>query len=332
MSTLASGFNGLIALYLGNFILRMINVLESQNHFGFNQEVECLPIHVITLSCDGLLPEDPPGTSDISLRPEPFVCKHLPPSNLTEQTLLSIWVNTHQAMFISTGISAYCVNQITRLIDEEEDDGQILEYIDLAIACRLASAAYTSLPYLTKELYESYIRESMKQVHPGFSGVSNQEAISMEKSIRQLKKAQADLGYRNKKLANALNQELKLLYMADKTWWRHHGKAMSKLVENPVSLARADFKSQSKQNDGNKSFNEYRDQILRTQDATSDYDQYFAVKRSGQLSALHYRDVLQDALDKSSTYVDATGELASYREKGKYALNKVIDISMAMSN
>ena len=317
-----------LLLYIQSpFFLRLLNVLTPPNDYAFKQDVECLPIHVITLSHDGLLPENQVIDSQVTPQTELYVCKHLPTSNLTEQTLLSIWVNTHQAMFISTGISAYCVNQVTRLIDEGADKDKIVEFVDLAIDCRLASAAYTSLPHLTKELFESYLRESMKQVHPGFSGVSNREAISMETSLRGLKTAQANLGYRNIKLANVINKELKRLYMGDKIWWQHHGKAMSKLVTKRVSLARTDFNNRSKQNSGNKNFNEYRDQILKSNNATSDYDNYFAVKRSRQLTAQHYRVVLENALEKSSHYVDVTGELAEYREKGKHAFNKVIDLT-----
>ena len=287
--------------------------------------VDCLPVHIIQLTKDGLLPEklenSPPLEKDTDLH----VCKHLPPGNLTEQTLLSIWINTHQAMFIATGISAYCVIQIIQHIKQGEDLETIRYFIQLAIDCRLSSAAYTSLPHLTKELYEAYIRESMMLVHPGFSGVSNQEAITMEHCLRELKKAQSELGYSNRSLAKALTSELEILYNADRTWWKFHGKAMAKLVENPVSLARMDFKHQRNQGSGDKSFDDYRNRILRQEDAVADYDSYFAVKRNDQLSIQDYKRTLISALERSSHYVDPGGQLADYREKGETTLHAAID-------
>jgi hypothetical protein len=287
--------------------------------------VDCLPVHITQLTKDGLLPDklekSPPLKKDAKLH----VCRHLPPGNLTEQTLLSIWINTHQAMFIATGISAYCVMQIIQHIKQEEDLETIRHFIQLAVDCRLSSAAYTSLPHLTKELYEAYIRESMMLVHPGFSGVSNQEAITMEHALRELKKAQTELGYSNRNLANTLTADLEKLYGADRTWWKFHGKAMAKLVENPVSLARMDFKHQLNQGSGDNSFDDYRDRILRQEGAVTDYDSYFAVRRSDQLSVQDYKRTLISALERSSHYVDPNGELADYREAGEIALHAVMD-------
>lgn len=284
------------------------------------------PVKIVYLTQSGLLPEQV-ETNNVLTPSKEHRFRELPPQNLTENILMSMWLNTHQAMFISTGLSAYCTKIVSDLIrvqttlDIETD--KVIHYLELARDARLASAAYTGLPYLTKDLYESYIRESMKLVHPGFSGVSNQEANAMEKSLHDLKNTQTDLAYRNKSLAARLSVYFKELYTADRTWWRFHGLAMSKLVETPVSLARMDFANTAR---AHENFNEYRNKVLRNTKLLGDYDRYFAVQRKEGLSIGDYRNQLYACLRRSEPYVDNDGDLAMYREQGNASLFKILDL------
>jgi hypothetical protein len=286
-------------------------------------QVPCVPIAVISLSLDGLLPSSIHGAMPAT---SPFACRHLPPTNHDQHRLLSMWVNTHQAMFVATGISAHCVFRLADALMTDADRDTMASLVELAVDCRLSSAAYTSLPWLTRPLYEAYIRKSMMQVHPGFSGVSNQEAITMERALRSLKRAHDQLFLRNRKQAEALLPVLDRLYAADKSWWRFHGKAMGKYVSNPVSLARMDFKNQALGGSGDADFQTYRDRVLRQTEAIADYDAYFAVRRRHDLCLDHYEALLAHTLECSAPYVEQTGVLATYRARGAKALQSVIDL------
>jgi hypothetical protein len=289
--------------------------------------VSCEPIEIIALSLDGLLPlQGSLGGDNPPLRREPFICRHLPPRTATEETLLSMWVNIHQAMFISTGIAAQCVQDMCGLIRRQAPMRDVCDMAHLAAAARLSSAAYTSLPHLTLELYEAYVRPSMMTVHAGFSGVSNQEAITMEESLRALKEVHAEIAETNRDYAQALLPVRDRVFAADREWWKYHGMAMGKYVTDPTSLARMDFKIQQAHGSGDKLFQDYRDRVLRQVDAIADYDQYFAVKRQDDLSVDHYRQVLDVVLERSAPYVDSRGVLASYRADGTRALYQVLDL------
>ncbi|MGE3615898.1 MAG: hypothetical protein AB7L66_08485, partial [Gemmatimonadales bacterium] len=271
------------------------------------------PVHVVPLSETGLVPRAAGGVPKGRPSARLHVCRHLPPTNPTEETLLSIWINTHQAMFFTTGICASAVHRIAGYLDERRAPDEVIPVAELAVACRHASAAYTSLPHLDRELYEAYVRESMMLVHPGFSGVSNREAIAMEASLRRLKTAQTGLASADGALARSLEPALEAVYAADRFWWKHHGIAMAKMVGRPVSLARMDYKKQLMHGSGDGSFDDYRNRVLRQTDALDDYDGYFAVERRADLTVDDYRRDLAAALARSAPYVDATGLLADYR-------------------
>jgi hypothetical protein len=289
--------------------------------------VPCEPIEIIALSSDGLPPtKDGVSRSSLPLPRESFVCRHLPPRTTTEETLLSMWVNIHQAMFISTSIAAQCVQDMCGLIRKQAPMRDVYGMAQLATAARLSSAAYTSLPHLTLELYEAYVRPSMMTVHPGFSGVSNQEAIVMEESLRALKEVHAQAAEANRDYAQALLSVRDAVFAADREWWKYHGKAMGKYVTDPTSLARMDFRNQQAHGSGDKLFQDYRDRVLRQVGAIADYDQYFAVKRRDDLSVEHYRQTLDVVLERSAPYVETSGVLADYRADGIRALYQVLDL------
>ncbi|MEZ4457644.1 MAG: hypothetical protein R2882_14015 [Gemmatimonadales bacterium] len=291
--------------------------------------VDRLPVHVVPLSETGLIPRATGGGRTREPAPRLHECRHLPPTNPTEATLLSIWINTHQAMFFSTGICASAVHRIADYLDERRGPDEVIPVAELAVACRHASAAYTSLPHLDRDLYEAYVRESMRLVHPGFSGVSNREAIAVEASLRRLKTAQAGLASADGALARSLEPALDAVYAADRFWWKHHGIAMARMVGHPVSLARLDYKEQLTHGSGDGSFDDYRSRVLRQTDALDDYDGYFAVERRADLTIDDYRRDLSAALARSAPYVDATGPLADYRRDGEASLFAVLDLAAA---
>ena len=91
-------------------------------------------------------------------------------------------------MFMTVAMSSYSIFRAITSMNLRDVDST-LEWLGFARDARLASAAYTDLPELTQALYEAYVRESMKLVHAGFSGVSNRESIVMELALRHLKDA-----------------------------------------------------------------------------------------------------------------------------------------------
>jgi hypothetical protein len=280
------------------------------------------PVHIVFLTPSGLLP-DSVSSETQTIEPKLQVFRELPPSNLTENTLMSMWLNTHQAMFLSTGMAAHCTSVATGFIREQGAVQDIYQYLEMARDARMASAAYTGLPHLSLELYEVYIRESMRLVHPGFSGVSNQESVAMEKKLHDLKQAQRELVQRDADKGAELAPWFDGLYQADRKWWRFHGHAMNKYVTTPISLARLDF---AKKQDAANDFEEYRTKILRDDKVQLDYDRYFAIERMENLTLEDYRSQLTACLERSEPYVDSDGELAQHRVEGNKALFNILDV------
>lgn len=132
------------------------------------------PINILSLSNTGVMPNTGNDDLDSIANRRLHEPHNLPPRNRTENQLLSIWINTHQAMFMTIAMSAYAVLKAI-IAMHQHNFSETLQWLMLAREARFASAAYTDLPVLTQPLYEAYVRESMKLVHPGFSGVSNSE-------------------------------------------------------------------------------------------------------------------------------------------------------------
>lgn len=286
-------------------------------------EVLANPIEIIYLSENGLPPKKL-GSAQIQKRPK-HLCQNLPPRNANEEVLLSIWLNTHQAMFIATGIAAQCTLILSEKFRQGADREQLEYWTDLATNCRLASALYTDLPYLTRERYVAYLRESMKTVHQGFSGVSNMEAIVMESSLKTLKHAFKETKSKSSAYSQLCEPFYEKVSKADKTWWKHHGKAMLKLVEEPISLARLDFKKMQMQNNDLQEFEDYRNNILRESSATKDYDRYFAVHRCDTLTLEDYRITLDYTIENAKGYTELQGIMSEYRKHGIPALYEALD-------
>lgn len=233
---------------------------------------------------------------------------HLPPRNRTESQLLSVWINTHQAMFMTTAMSSYAVTRATEAIASRERSTALL-WLGFTREARNASAAYTDLPPLTQPLYEAYVRESMKLVHPGFSGVSNLESIKMELCLRKLRNTLSACMDSDREFALSIDPACEEVFQADQFWWRSHGKAMRRMVRTPVSLARTDAKERAKSG-SSVDFAEYRDKVLRDPKALKDYDAYFAVTRQSGLTLRNWRDNLICALSKADDYIPGQGEIS----------------------
>lgn len=251
-------------------------------------------------------------------------CAHLPPRNPEEELLISNWVNTHQAMFMATGIAAQCVFSLSDALRRDLESDEIQSWIQLCIDCRLASAVHTDLPYFTRERYVGYVRESMKKVHEGFSGVSNLASIMMEASLKELK--QESKAYKSRHGSYPKDDPYESVSKADKVWWKHHGKAMVKLVVDPISLARIDFKKRQMGSGQFEEFEDYRSRVLRHSQALKDYDRYFAVERRDDLSVENYRTLLSEALELTADYVAQSGVIDEFRERCTPALFKALDL------
>src|SRR3954468_6611094 len=171
------------------------------------------PIFILPLSDTGMMRDAIDGRADVRER-RLYQPRHLPPRNRTESQLLSVWINTHQAMFMTVAMSAYAVTQAIRAIARRELPAS-LSWLGFAREARHAAAAYTDLRALTQPLYEAYLRESMKLVHPGFSGVSNLESIQMELGLRALKEALAACRLSDRDFAASIEPACKEVFQAD---------------------------------------------------------------------------------------------------------------------
>src|SRR4051812_23885039 len=106
-------------------------------------DVPVHPIRILLLSITGMMPDEL-GGSAAGDRQRFYQPRHLPPRNRTEGQLLSVWINTHQAMFMTVAMSVYAVSRTLAAI-EGRDLPSTLEWLGLACEARFASAAYTDL-------------------------------------------------------------------------------------------------------------------------------------------------------------------------------------------
>ena len=283
------------------------------------------PIFVVPLAATGTMP-DGDGPEDTAALPlhQP---RHLPPRNRAEHQLLSVWLNTHQALFMTVAMSSYAT---LRAIDAIRcrDLQATLEWLELAREARFASAAYTHMEALTLPLYEAYVRESMKLVHPGFSGVSNLESVRMEQSLRELKEAAQACRAEDRGFAAEIERAHEQLCEADHFWWRSHGQAMRRMVRCPVSLARLDAKDKAKTG-GPCDFEAYRNQVLRDPKAMTDYDAYFSVERRADMSLQTWRRHLLRVLAASDDYVTQQGPVAERSRHARPFLFAILDRAAA---
>src|SRR4051794_30370450 len=97
------------------------------------------PICILPLSDTGMMPDATDGRADMPERRLYQPC-HLPPRNRTENQLLSVWINTHQAMFMTIAMGAYAVTRAIRSIARRELPAT-LSWLGYAREARLASAA-----------------------------------------------------------------------------------------------------------------------------------------------------------------------------------------------
>jgi hypothetical protein len=268
-------------------------------------EIPLHPIRLLPLSDTGTMPDAVTETAgqgeEILHQPQ-----YLPPRNQTERQLLSAWVNTHQAMFMTIAMSSYAIGRALRAI-HRRDLLASLEWLGFAREARYASSAYTDLPALRQTLYEAYLRESMKCVHPGFSGVSNLESIMMELALRQLKQAVIACQAEDRAFAQRIGTACEEVAEADEFWWRAHGQAMRCMVRRPVSLARMDAQEKAKEKGMPSNFEEYREKVLREPKALKEYDAYFAVERRRGLSLDGWQRRLERALATADDYTARHG-------------------------
>jgi hypothetical protein len=284
------------------------------------------PIFVVPLAANGAMPDLDGPEDAAALRL--YQPRHLPPRNRTERQLLSVWLNTHQALFMTVAMSSYAV---LRAIDaiRIRDLPAVVEWLTLASEARFASAAYTHMDALTQPLYEAFVRESMKLVHPGFSGVSNLESVRMEQSLRELKDAaQACLAV-DRGFAAGFERAHERLCEADHFWWRSHGQAMRRMVRCPVSLARMDAKGKASTSGGPYDFEAYRSKVLRDPKAMTDYDAYFSVERRADLTLRSWRRNLLRVLAASDDYVTQHGPVAERSRHARPFLFALMDQAAA---
>lgn len=284
------------------------------------------PIFVVPLAASGTMPDGdgPEDTGALRLH-QP---RHLPPRNHTEHQLLSVWLNTHQALFMTVAMSSYA---IARSIDAIgcRDLPAVLDWLELAREARFASAAYTHMDALTLPLYEAYVRESMKLVHPGFSGVSNLESVRMEQSLRDLKEAVQGCLAEDRAFAAAIEGAHERVCEADTFWWRAHGQAMRRMVRCPVSLARMDAKDKACASGAAYDFEAYRSKVLRDPKAMTDYDAYFSVERHPDLTLQTWRRNLVHVLAASDDYVTKHGPIADRARHARPFLFAIMDRAAA---
>lgn len=280
------------------------------------------PIYRIRLHSGATAPATDEGAVPFDDSLDPVV--HVPPCRQPrtdmERRGLSAWMNTHQALFMTLDLAIDSGLRAAAAFERSQTTAALRELRN-AQYLRAASAAYTSLPPVTREVYESFVRPSMIDVDPGFSGVSSPESIRFEKVLRRLKHLFRPAS------GLSLSPELVTAYQelraADRFWWQYHGRAMKVLVGGTVSLARREYQRKLEAGLQEDSvFREFKEHYLRNPSAIADYDHYFGVARD-EISATEFWHTLDRTLRLSASYIESEGPLAEAWKTGSQTIQLI---------
>jgi len=268
------------------------------------------PIYIMTLPCSGLMPlaNGPTQPNGNGTSRKTYVPITILPETEEEKDALSAWVNTHQSMFMTVGAASAALTGALTSIDNANLEGAI-QYLQIAQHLRLASAVYTYLPTVGPEVYERFLRQAMKRVRPGFSGVSSREAIAFGSLLKRVREASPPPDSSLEKFTQAKQGCLD----ADDFWWKMHSNAMHRMVKLPVSLAQHEFRRSVKEEGLEKSYSEYLTTTLQVPESLDDYDRFFGCQR-GSITTQEYVTNLEQSLSLSDQYITTETPFSTYRK------------------
>lgn len=268
------------------------------------------PIYEAVLPASGLMPLTRQDDA-LSQSPVPYSGYTIHPRTGEERDALSAWINTHQAMFYTVG--AACVSIVAGFgALKLPDPTTAIALFKAAAALRLSSAAYTSLPGLKLEMYEAYVRPTMLESRPGFSGVSSREAIAFAALLNDIQSFLRNS--RETEDIPSLRNALEHILVADDCWWKHHALAMRTLVQRPVSLAQEEYRKRVHGGRLGLTFQEFKEATLQSTDASDNYDRYFGIRRAAIVGHKYYEARCILAYEMARPYTDQEGVLATYRD------------------
>ena len=234
----------------------------------------------------------------------------LAPGTVEEQAALCAWVNTHQSMFLTVGAACTALTLALSRVGEG-DAASAVRFLGVAEGLRRASSVYTYLPKVDQGVYESFLRQAMRMVRPGFSGVSSREAVAFSRLIQRLRAASFAPGAAGPGQLEEFERARKECIKADDLWWSQHVEAMHRMVKVPVSLAQHEFR-RSRREGSKKSYSEFLATSLQVPEALDDYDRFFGCER-GAVTQREYMETLEFSLSLSDEHISAEAPFASYR-------------------
>lgn len=282
------------------------------------------PIYQLTMPIQSILPVEPHPREPVQ-DPPLFDLPFPAPANETEECAIAVWINSHLIFFLSLNVATFAARQAC-MAAKEADVTSLTHWLDRLCVLRLASVAFTcTAANLTQEVYESYIRPAMQSMRADFSGVSSPDNGAYVAELSRMKEA---IGEMLPTLSTAeiqpIQQALAAYGEAEKVWWGHHGVIMRRLISTPHSLARQAYQRQVEEKGKQITYEAYKHETLRTPEALSENDRFFAVRRGG-VSLLQFRHNLQHTLEVLAPYRIDDPELTVYWQAGVKLMLQIID-------
>lgn len=282
------------------------------------------PVYRLTLPVDSVMPAGtahPAPVQDAPLFHFPFPS----PANESEERAIFVWINSHLLFFLSLNIATFAARQAHQAAQKREVASLAL-WLDRLTTLRLASVSFTcSAANLTQEVYETYIRPSMRSMRADFSGVSSPDNGVYSTALAEMKEAVSELLLTLPPThALPIQQALAAYGQADGVWWSHHGQIMRRLISTPHSLARLEYERQASVQGREIRYEEFKQQTLRTTEALSENDLFFAVRR-GSVSLEQFRHHLRTMLTMMHPYQEPVDKLVGFWEAGAELMGKIID-------
>ena len=283
------------------------------------------PIFIMRLPCSGVMPlvdgSTPYDGNRVSRKV--YVPVTILPESEEEEDALSAWVNTHQSMFMTVGAAAAALTGALNSI-ENANLSNAIRYLQIAQSLRLASAVYTCLPTVERGVYERFLRPAMKQVRPGFSGVSSREAIAFGSLLKRVRETSPASGSAEMSYLKEFNQAKQACLNADDLWWKMHSAAMHRMVKVPVSLAQHEFRRSVKEEAFEKSYSEFLTSSLQVPASLDDYDRFFGCQR-GSITAQEYVINLEYSLSLSDHYISREKPFSTYRKMLREQVSRLLE-------
>ena len=219
----------------------------------------------------------------------------------------------HHCEFLYWQVLAHACERVTAAISAD-DAAQAERWLDRATALIRGSGALLYFcGALDAETYDRCLRPSMEAERDDFSGDMSREFLAMMDAKADMVEALKAAG------DQSLNDRF---HGAERTWYAHHGEVVHAL--HPGKSLLREKVDRLEQEVESFDYRAYVDNVVRSDQALADYDDYFGVQRSESLTL---DDYWTQALEKLATLHSGFAIGATQREelmRGDAALLAVI--------